>query len=84
MTPSLLASTRLRTELGTDTLDIQVDLDRQGRVRRLAYVQPVPTGAADSTSEVEVEYYDFGTGVDLTIPAADEVTDLSEVDIPGG
>ena len=75
---------RLRTLLKMDTLDIQVDLDRQGRVRRLAYAQPLPAGSADTTSEVELEYYDFGTGVDLAIPAVGEFTDLSDVDLPGG
>ena len=75
---------RLRTQLGTDRLDIQVDLDRQGRVRRLAYAQPLPADAGGATSEVVLEYYDFGTDVDLTIPGPDQVTDVADVPIPGG
>ena len=75
---------RLITQLGTDRVEVEVNLDGPGRVRRIAYSQPLPAGSGSGSAEVELEYYDFGTHVDLTIPAAGEFTDLADVPLPGG
>jgi hypothetical protein len=74
---------RLISQLGTERLDVEVDLDGAGRVRRIAYSPPPPEGTGP-TADVELEYYDFGAEVDLAIPAGDQVTDLADVPLLGG
>ncbi len=60
-------------EAGADTLTISVDVDGQGRLRRLA---PALNGAEDDAGRglwATVELHDFGVGVDLRPPAPDQV-----------
>lgn len=75
---------RLVDQLGTDRLDVGVNLDAEGRVRRIAYSPPPGGQGAGPAVDVELEYYDFGAEVDLAIPAGDQVTDLADVPLLAG
>lgn len=55
-------------------MDVWVDGD--GLVRKLGFEQRLPD---DSTMRLTEEIYDFGADVDVELPAADEVTDLTEL-----
>jgi len=54
-------------------------LDAKGRVRRFRQTVVIASGATTNTSDLTLEYYDFGTKVDATPPAADQTTDLTQI-----
>lgn len=74
------------TTLGSSELAVEVDLDDDDRVRRLAYEHRLPAEGGGGRQQVELEYFDFGAEVDIALPPADQVTDLVDLfgDIDGG
>lgn len=68
---------RFAATLGSE-LVVDAFLDDDGRLRRLSYDQPLP-GGQGGVSRAEVEYFDFGAPVDISIPTPDQVTDLSNL-----
>ncbi|MGI9118798.1 MAG: hypothetical protein ACR2G7_01490 [Acidimicrobiales bacterium] len=69
---------RFATALGPE-LVVDAFLDDGGRLRRLSYDQPLPGGQGGASQRVELEYFDFGAPVNISIPTPDQVTDLSQV-----
>lgn len=69
---------RFAAALGPE-LVVDAFLDDDGRLRRLSYDQPVPGTPGGASQRVEVEYFDFGAPVDISIPTPDQVTDLSDL-----
>jgi hypothetical protein len=61
------------------TLPANVWLDAEGRLRRMHFdLADLPNAPAEATGSFTMDMYDFGVVVeDLTIPAADQVTDFS-------
>ena len=85
------AITALEKANGTKTFPVEVWLDKDGLVRRVRTSVPLPkassTGASSGSSSsqnavVTVEYYDFGTAVNVSAPPASQVTDLKSL-LPG-
>jgi hypothetical protein len=83
----------LEAQLHTSTMPIQVWLDAQGRVRQIAVqvqdsttpssntgsTTPATSGSVTST----VDYYDFGTPVDVSAPPASQVDDVTNQALAG-
>jgi hypothetical protein len=79
----------LETELHTSTMPVQVWLDAQGRVRQVAYQLSIPsamssptvpgstTVATSSSFTATIDFYDFGTPVDVSAPPANQVVDVT-------
>jgi hypothetical protein len=61
---------------GQSTLPMDVWIDDEGLARRIRFEQQLPNGAA---LKMTVELYDFGADVDVEVPPADQVTDLTEL-----
>lgn len=85
------AVTALEKANGTKTFPLEVWLDKGGLVRRVRTSVPLPkaasTGASAGSSStqnsvVTVEYYDFGTAVNVSAPPASQITDLKSL-LPG-
>lgn len=78
---------RVRTQLGTDELPMEVWLDDDGRVRRqrydlgLAAMHGQDHEVTSGTTTV-VEYHDFGLDVDVEPPPEEAIVDIHELD-PG-
>ena len=79
----------LETELQNSTIPLQVWLDDQGRVRQVAYQLSLPsetnsiplpgstTAAASSSFTATIDFYDFGTPVDVSAPPANQVDNVT-------
>ncbi len=50
-----------------------------GLVRRLRLEQRIPVGASQGKLTMTMDLYDFGRPVHVTVPPADQVTDISEL-----
>lgn len=79
---------QIAEQLGSDTIDTDVWIDTEGRLRKLQYAVDVskvevPTKkgepAPDGTLTATFELFDFGTDADLADPPADQVTDLKDL-----
>lgn len=73
---------RVQEMMGIDDFDVDVWLDPDGIARRMTYVYdviPVGTTPAEGTWTFTLDYYDFGTEVDIELPPKEEVTDMLEV-----
>lgn len=76
---------QIATKLGVTAQPVDVWVDAQGRARRLvetvdyshAHLPGVTASNVPPALTIAVEYYDFGTPVDVTVPSADQVTDLA-------
>lgn len=66
---------RLIDRVGDDELDVEVDLDAGGRLRRISYVE----GTGAHATSVEQEYFDFGADVGVGLPTGDDVDDFFDV-----
>lgn len=64
----------VRNDYANRPFDATFWLDGRGRVRRVRVSYDTPKG---STITVRAAYSDFGSGVDLTLPAPDEIEDIS-------
>lgn len=73
----------LADELGEGPVGVDVWLDGDGRVRRLAYTADLPPAAGGGTADVELEYFDFGTDVDVEPPPDADVTPAEDITEPG-
>lgn len=69
--------------LGGSDLTVEVDLDEDDRVRMLSYEHELPAESGGGRQQIELEYFDFGAEVDISIPPDDQVTDLTELFQPG-
>ena len=67
--------------LGTDKAPVEVWIGEDGIVRRLKQKvsAPIPPGRERSTIEQQVDFFDFGTPVDVRLPPADEVQDATDL-----
>jgi hypothetical protein len=69
------------TALGSSTVPVDVWVDGQARVSRIAVALPVPHGSgmpAGFRVAEAVDYYDFGVPVQVSAPPASEVISASE------
>jgi len=57
----------------------EVWLDSKGRVRRLKQTVEIASGALTGTTNLTLEYFDFGTKVDATPPPADQTADFTQL-----
>ncbi|MBW3547160.1 MAG: hypothetical protein KY452_03355 [Actinobacteria bacterium] len=69
--------------LGGGELAVEVDLDDDDRVRQLAYEHRLP-GGGGGHQRIQLEYFDFGADVAISIPPDDQVTDLADLLGAGG
>jgi hypothetical protein len=69
---------QLVEQLGTSTVDLDVWVDDEGRVRRQRFEQPLPEPPG-ATVGVTLELFDYGAPVEVSAPPADQVTDLTEL-----
>jgi hypothetical protein len=73
--------------MGMHTMPVEVWIDGQGRVRRVRYtydysaakIPGVPAGSLPKSADITVEFYDFGVDASISVPANDEVADLSQL-----
>ena len=65
-------------EMAGPEIDMDVWIDDDGRARRTRYEQPMPQGGGTGAMVITMELYDFGTDADVQLPAADEVTDITD------
>ncbi|MBW3580920.1 MAG: hypothetical protein KY431_07775, partial [Actinobacteria bacterium] len=70
---------RSLTELDAGNLTVDAYLDHDDRLRRLVYDHPLPPALGGGWQRFEVEYFAFGTPVDIDLPVLGEVTDLGAV-----
>ncbi len=71
--------------LGVSVLPADVWIDAQGRIRRQhqnfdyshATIGTIPNAALPKSTDVTVDYYDFGAHVTIAPPPADQVTDAA-------
>lgn len=64
------------TGIGARRLEVEVDLDEHDRLRRLVYEHDVPTPGGPAHQRFEMEYFDFGAAVEVSVPPDDQVRDL--------
>ena len=57
----------------------EVWLDGSGRVRRFKQTVIIASGALSGTSNLTLEYFEFGTKVDATAPPADQTADFTQL-----
>jgi hypothetical protein len=69
---------QLETRLGTSSLPVDVWIDGDGLVRKIVQTYDAAASGGGST-RVGVELYDFGTDVEVTVPPADQVVDVTEL-----
>lgn len=70
---------RLQKLLGANSLPVDVWIGEDGLPHRMRFEMPLPaeaTGGVEATMAATVEYYDFGTPVDVAAPSASETADL--------
>jgi LppX/LprAFG-like lipoprotein len=64
---------KARQSIQTDSYPIDVWMDKDGRVRRLAYSITAVQNGQSSTTTVQLEFYDFGKDPGIVIPKPSEV-----------
>jgi hypothetical protein len=65
--------------MGVDGYPAQAWIDAQGRVRRLQIAMSFDTPQGAMSMTMVEDLYDFGTRVEISLPANDEVVDLSSL-----
>ena len=70
---------RAMQALGSSTLPMDVWVDDAGMVRRLSYQMhlAIPGSQLTTNSSLVMDYFDFGTPVDVQAPPAGQVTDVT-------
>lgn len=70
-------------DAGMDELPIEVWIDDDGLPRRMRTTMEFPDSGsgvpAGTAMSVEIDFFDFGEPVSITLPTADQVTDMSEL-----
>lgn len=68
-------------QLTSTSLPADVWIDGEGRLAKMEYTMAVKESAAQPGGNVKttMEFFDYGTAVDVTVPPADQVTDFAEV-----
>ena len=69
-------------QLGSTTAPAQIWVDDQGRLRKLKLSLQAQVNGQQATTVLTTEYYDFGAPVQVTIPPADQVNEVSP-GVPG-
>jgi len=69
----------LTKALGTSTSPIEVWIGEDDLVRRFAQSLKLKSGEGASSIRQRLELYDYGTDVEVTVPPADEVQDLTDL-----
>lgn len=67
---------RFVDQMGTKTVVVNVWIDGDDHVRRIAVPMPLPKDAGDGTASMTMEYDHFGEPVDVAVPPAAQVVDL--------
>jgi hypothetical protein len=72
---------RLVELTGTKVMPMDVWIDEEGLARRISmsFDMNVPEATEKMRMEMSMEFFDFGTAVDVNPPPADEVLDLNEL-----
>jgi hypothetical protein len=73
----------LAAQLGSGPVAVDVWIDGDGRVRRMATDVPLPPAAGGGTAQVGMDLFDFGVDVEVEPPPPDDVTPASELTNPG-
>lgn len=84
----------LSEQSGVTEMDMQVWIDAQERIRRIAYSLDLAQAEVDAATEgaeveadpqgmvtVTVDYFDFGTPVDIAVPSDEDIVDVDEQEI---
>ena len=74
---------RLVEQIGTSTVPVDVWIGKDALVRRLKQTLSLAVPGGRTAIEQRFEFYDFGTDVDIALPAAGEVTDVTELAASG-
>lgn len=74
---------KISAETGQSSMPIEVWVDRQDRVRRMALTLATATGGQHAQSTIDVEYFNFGTVPAVNVPAEDEVFDVTSQALKG-
>jgi hypothetical protein len=69
---------RLEQVTGLRSLPVDVWADAQDRVRRLRIDEALNLGTGTAEMTVDSQLYDFGVPVEVTLPPASDVTDLTK------
>ena len=77
------ARDRLIEQLGTSTVPVDVWIGEDDRVRRLTQKLSLKGGGGPSEIEQRFELYDFGADVDIKVPRAREVADITDLAASG-
>jgi hypothetical protein len=70
---------RLVEQFDIDELTVDVWIDGDNRVRRMLMPMPLPDEAGGGEMTMTIDYFDFGTDVDVRPPPADQVADFQEL-----
>jgi hypothetical protein len=69
---------RLEQLIGAKSYPAEVWIDSKQLVRRMSLTMPMKAaGTTRTTMHMTMEFFDFGAPVDVTIPPADQVVDIS-------
>ena len=74
---------RLIEMTGGSPVPVDVWIGADDRVRRLSQKLSLTAAGGPSAIEQRFEFYDFGTKVDIDVPDADEVTDVTDLAAAG-
>ena len=74
---------RLIAQTATGTVPVDIWIDEDELVRRVSQKLSLKTPGGPTVIEQRFEFYDFGTAVHIAVPAADEVTDVTDLAAPG-
>lgn len=79
--PELAAQVKpMFDQMGVDTFPAEVWLDGDGMLRRMVYTMTIPIdGEAPQTVETKMEFFDFGSEVNIAEPPASQTVDLAEM-----
>ena len=69
-------------QIGDEPFPTDVWVDGDGLARRIAISVPMETPQGKVAMDMAMEFFDFGTEVDVEPPPANEVTDLSDLGAP--
>jgi len=74
---------RFTAETGASRVPVDVWIGADDLVRRLAQKLSLDASGGPSAIEQRFEFYDFGAQVDIRVPDADEVTDVTDLAATG-
>ncbi|MGI8790429.1 MAG: hypothetical protein ACR2I4_06035, partial [Actinomycetota bacterium] len=63
----------------SNSVPVNAWIDSEGLLRRVRYSYGNSEQTGGLSSSIEVDFYDFGTSVEIRLPAPDQVTDLADI-----